>query len=799
MKYFHVIFNSSEKGIDGGRGFGFRTYTKDTPEAYLNALRENGLLDYSQGNREEIMPLSLKNDPDLIKTFPASYFFRSLPLEGGKRVFALGRTVPVGFDFTFYVKYAPGRMGNYVTDCYLFEDLPSPEVFQIFYGNPSPGSNRFVPLDPSPKESNEEMKMLSLGSQELLPMEDKPFSANGLPPVSDVAVRVLFSLIDAKRQNKALAVMCDWELSASLMADLYRLMPIDVAAECGFVSNYQDEGLPKNTPIVLVNQFYPYSVSANLSVKFQASEPWTETLEYVLFGVELKSDLKNGNWEAVHRRVRWMFGDAFRSVMEKSKKVNDSFYQYCVDTDLFSLNLLRDNDEFVSVLADFFSKDPRNQLLFNSLVDAKVKSVSNETEAVKCINFLEWLTNKRIDVSSIIDKYRSLISQKLAPSALKFVESVGKLECSASLRNRYLDRDVLASKNSFLDDPSMKPIWLDFYGYFFPEHVLKGDSRGQVLSRMVDLGFDSKSMLTVLGELYADEEKKSAANYVKSQIAAHPDKVSVYWQILVRYLTPEQLAFVSTDFLGTYQAQLGNDDFAPLFYKQLSSNGVSIPADQALPQLRKWAETNCSLKRLMSDGFSLEKKLYPSILSDIEESIISKGAKETDWANLIKENVLDCFDASVTKDWNLLYLILNGVTDGVTEQNLDDIIALSLKLHDKSLLDALLDRCVVLAKPEQASLLVKAMSDVLNLNLEGMLEKVGKTGNVSADKDFYKEILLSNQVEIKDAEQLLSDKKISLDKGGEEDFLQFCYGDKYNSYKRKRFLVDLIKKPFHLK
>ena len=121
MKYFHVIYNSSEKGIDGGRGFCFRTYTQDTPSAYLNALQENELLGYAQGNCESVMPQTLKSDPESIQSYPSSYFFRELVAEGGKHIYALGRTIPVGFDYTFYMKYIPGRMGNYVVDCYLFE------------------------------------------------------------------------------------------------------------------------------------------------------------------------------------------------------------------------------------------------------------------------------------------------------------------------------------------------------------------------------------------------------------------------------------------------------------------------------------------------------------------------------------------------------------------------------------------------------------------------------------------------------------------------------------------------------
>ena len=144
-------------------------------------------------------------------------------------------------------------------------------------------------------------------------------------------------------------------------------------------------------------------------------------------------------------------------------------------------------------------------------------------------------------------------------------------------------------------------------------------------------------------------------------------------------------------------------------------------------------------------------------------------------------------------------MLLLGEGEKVTAQNVGDVLKLSVQLHDKSLLDVLLDRFVELAEPALASSVVKAMSELLDLSLDGMLERVGKVKKMKSSNSFYKEILLSCQVEIKDAEQLLADKKISLDKDGVEDFLQFCYGDKYVSYKRKRFFIDLIKKPFRSK
>ena len=39
MKYYHIIYNSSEKPMDGGVGFGIRTATEGTPDGLIKAVK----------------------------------------------------------------------------------------------------------------------------------------------------------------------------------------------------------------------------------------------------------------------------------------------------------------------------------------------------------------------------------------------------------------------------------------------------------------------------------------------------------------------------------------------------------------------------------------------------------------------------------------------------------------------------------------------------------------------------------------------------------------------------------------
>lgn len=798
MKYFHVIYNSSEKGVEGGRGFCFRTYTEGTPTPYLNALQENELLGYQQGNCEQIMPQTLKNEPESIKAYPTSYFFRKLTVEGGKHIFVLGRTIPVGFDYTFYMKYVPGRMGNYVTDCYLFEEQPSSDVFQILYENPAQGSNRFVPQDPSPRESNEEMKALSLGSQPFLPLEEKPFVAASLAPISPLAVKILFALVEAQRLHKVLAVKSPWKEAAPLMADLYRLLPDDLIDDFGFVSNYQEEGLPKHTPIVWVNEFYDYALSKNLSVCFDTASEWTETDEYQLFGKGLERDLSAGDKEAVFNCVRWMLSGAYFSVMDKSKETNTAFYQYCVTPDAFSLNALKGNDELVAVLANYISKEEKYREPLFSLVDAKMASASNEREVALSVNFLEEMRKKQIDLSSIAEKYKPHFSQIVFSSVETFVASADKVDGGLSTWTKYLDRGVLAKKNAFLDDPRMKVYWKDLYRLFYPEDDQKGDARAKVVRRMVDCGLEPKTILEVLKDLYADNEKYASAETMKSAMGQEPDKVEAYWALLTSYLAEGELAKLSSDFMDCFSAQLSNDKFAPLFYKQLTLNGLTLPLLEALPRLKQVAEGNKRLKSLMEEGFDTEKKLFPALLSEFWKQVRENEQEAVKQAECLKDSVLGFYSDSVTKDWRTLYILLRGEEKEVTEKNCEEVTRLAGSLRAKASLERLLDRLISLTKKEQTSMMVDLFGELLGMNLDDMLARVASVKELKDNRNFLQKILLKNGVDVKTAVQLAADKKINVGSESEADkFFEECYGDQYHSYKRKQVIVGFAKKLFH--
>lgn len=794
MKYYHVIYNSSEKGIDGGRGFCFRTYTQGTPSSYLAALQENEILNYSQGECEQLMPAILKQNPDKIKDCPVSYFFRKLAIEG-KFVYVLGRTIPVGFDYTFYIKFAPGRMGNYVVDCYMFDENPGSEVMQMLYEDPASGANRFIPEDPAPKEGNEEMKNLSLSQMDALPVEEKSFTANSLPPISDVAIKVLFSLIEAKKKNKILVVRTDWKKSAAIIADLYRLLPNDIVEDFCFVSNYQEEGIPKNVQILFINEYYSYTFSDNMAVKFNTVDAWVETPEYVTFGETLKRDLNN-NIKSVYDIVKWLLSDAYYRVKDKSKETNAAFYQYCIVPEEFSLTTLDNNEEFIALLADHISKKEKNKEPFMTLVANKVNSVTSAKEAANIVDYLESLKKNNFDVAEIGEKFKSHITELVSSSAKDLSMAISMTDGGLSVLSKYFDKSILEKKNSFLDDSVLKGKWVDLYKYFYNSKDLEGNNRKNVVERIVEIGLKENEILTVLKDLYSDKESAIVASLLKEEISKNPDKVKVYWPLLVNYIETHGQSDAASDLVDMFKEQLSNTDFAPIFFYQFKKNGLSESPEKALTALKNVAESNPKLKSLFETEF--ETSIFNQLYSEIIEVVKNDDSRSSEFAESIKENVLDFFSKNVTGEWKTLYNYLASNENSVTEKNITEYLSLADSFKSESLFKGIQNQIISIALKSSDDNVVKMTVELLrnfvSSDVEEQLAIFSDKKKQSGAQKFIIEILKQNKIDIKTTEKFIADEIIHVDDS--DDLLNKAYGDQYESYKRKNFIKKLLKKPF---
>ena len=160
MMYYHIIYNSSQRTQEGTVGLGIRSYTEGTPKEYIEALKENGFFSYSSGNMPQPSPKELLENGETILRLPVTYNYAKLFVPGsGKELYVVARTVSVGFDYPYYVKFTAARMDNFVVDAYLFETCPDESVLQVFYEKPQNGNIGFVPRNWVPTPDNEERRI----------------------------------------------------------------------------------------------------------------------------------------------------------------------------------------------------------------------------------------------------------------------------------------------------------------------------------------------------------------------------------------------------------------------------------------------------------------------------------------------------------------------------------------------------------------------------------------------------------------------------------------------------------------
>ncbi len=332
MKFNHIIYNSSQINRNGTPGFGERAVTVGIDPGLLKAINEkrNDFYGFSYSH-PKLTPLSLKNDPSLIRLIAPSYMFRAVEY-GDKKAWVVSRKIAVGFDYSFYTNGNPTRQGAYVVDLYLFDSVPPREVFEAIYENPAPGSVHFIPASPEPTTENDEMKAICLGKPEDFPQEDKPFKAASLPGLDARAIKLLFAFHAHLTEGKPVAIAIDDADAANVIGSFMRLVPDGLLSRATYFTNFNGTGIPEGVALACIDpdraSYFP--AMTWIKVDLTADGTFSSTEATQLQG-ECEKALADGDIPHLLNLVRWLFSGEYRSVKTRDEPAREIAFRYVIE------------------------------------------------------------------------------------------------------------------------------------------------------------------------------------------------------------------------------------------------------------------------------------------------------------------------------------------------------------------------------------------------------------------------------------------------------------------------------------
>lgn len=485
MKYYHVIYNSSQRTQSGAPGLGVRTCTDGTPEEYIKLLDQNGCFSYESGNIKQPNPKALLENGNLILDMPVTYSFVRLYVPStGKEIFVYLRTVCVGFDYPYYVKFTAARMDNFVTDAYIFEEYPGTEIAQIFYEKPAPDSVSFVPRDPVPSPENEEMKTLSVGSMLPLNLEEKSFVSEELPDLDERIVEVLLGYFEANRKNVPLLIKCQPSEAPKLMADLIRLLPLQLEPNATFMTNYQSEGVKDGYKVFFINEGYQfeYEMTGQFQILDLTQGQIVKTTEADLYRDKIKVYINEKDKVSLDKLSTWLLTPLYSTIRQNSPQVKETMYNYVIEPEKFSLNEVASNkEELWPIMIDYFKKDQKKQNLLNTLLEKDLLSEQDADHKCALLELFNGMVAAGFNVSEIATKNQKAISERLAVSE-EYLDSVlSKMKGIANLQ-LFVDKSVFEDHSEYLDSRLFVKWWPETFQLFYSDEDI---SKKKILNRML--------------------------------------------------------------------------------------------------------------------------------------------------------------------------------------------------------------------------------------------------------------------------------------------------------------------------
>ena len=673
MKYYHIIYNSSEKYMEGGVGFGIRTATDGTPVGLLKAIKNiTFFTDDWESYEAKPTPAQLTGDPTTIKQVPMNYAFTKLADESGHTYFVVARRAYVGFDYGFYKSGMPTRPGNYVIDYYAFDSVPQRSVYEIFYEDALPESNHFIPKSVCPTTDNEEMITISVGSQPPLAVEDKPFGANLADSLTKDAVKLFFYYLQAKSKNQKLLVRVSRKNSNRLLADFYRMLPPELSAEIRTYVNLRSQGVNDNFDIYFIHEDYPHQIYPVLYsyVEIESAE-MPDTAEAKTFAgniVALVTDSYEENKEDVDDLLKWVTLPEHDIVKSMSKETNDAFFSYCVQPSNFFYTSMKNsngelNRELLPVLCTYTGKSAENAARFNELVTEAMNEITAET-AVALIKEYNEFEKIGFSLKDITLNVKTKVCSVILSDIKLFKQLLD--EVKQENISKFFVKELFEEKNSYLDATVLDKYMTRLYTLFFTEEELK--NKVLCIWRFMKRDIDHDILISLVDDIYHENgiKIKFFVNILKEE----HKPFSVVWEYLKHYLAKGD----SIDFIAEFEKKHEDTEYAPMFYYSLKER--SMDTFEKVVETSTLLSKNSALKRLLEENFASDG-IYDAYYRLVDAKCDKEPQVCLEHINMYIFNFLKIKEYK----WNILKKYIELVIAGDNGEKLDKNILLGM--YDK--------------------------------------------------------------------------------------------------------------------
>lgn len=777
MKCYEVLFNSSQSSRTGGVGFGVRAQSETLEKEYLDAA----LIDekYDKGSFRGVYASVLVGESHKILEYPVNYSYFKRTTASGKELYIFRRCVAIEFDYPYFMSGNATRPGNYMEHTLIFDERPDSSIFNLIYEMPKSGSRHFRPLNRDITLENEELKSYMLSKSEDFKLENLSFETEWQEPIDDSAYNILFSLIEARREKRALVVKVDEAKKSRVIADFCRLV-LSHASDITFGYTYNDSVDTARFDITYLTQYArAMGIEGDPSLILCDADVAVESDTATKYLPLLRDAVERGDAVAQKQVLDWLISGDYLFVESSSKETSLSFYNYSTNPELFSVYELI-NSELMEVIARKHEGTEGHHLIHTRIEELLLSTLKEPSykSFVEAVNMVDMVEKCGVRVEPALSVVRKECSSYISSTPEHFVQIYSSLD--SALFDRYIVREMLYDKRDYITSPAFAERLIKLYRYFFREPA---KSIGSLLSKLL-YRVEKNVIVSLMRDANSDEGVRKVC-YLDS-IEANEAHVKAIWSVAVADLG----GTIRENLMKRFEKFSTNQEFSELFYYTLCNSD-----DEAMSLVEQSAtllEKSEAYKRLVVEGESGDgayKRLFERTVQ-----MVTEGNSVA-----LKEKISKCVVVPLNtlcdvKSWVLMYNLLNADAWLSLKEYISEMYDIALKMNYEKLFKEVAYEYMVARSDEGSSVSERVIRDLDTralLDLDSFvntLSRLSGRSRVEALGGYF----MHKQLKFNEAWDIATEIKFD----AAEELFSLYYSSEYSSYCRKEKIKGVFKNIF---